>query len=158
MAVTTDIVTSWHSPRRVMRAHLARGQSEPWVFSLLVTFLIVVFVAQWPGASRSSFYQPEVPMTQRLIATTLGLMAMIPFWYLLAAVGHLIARLAGGQGSYYGGRLALFWALVTISPAMLLQGLVAGMIGPGPALTLVSSIAGVAFLGFWFVNLREAER
>jgi len=158
MAVTSDIIASWHSPRRVMQAHLTRGRSEPWVFSLLVTFLLIVFVSQWPGASRASFYQPEVPIAQRLIATALGLMATIPFWYLLAAVGHLIAKALGGQGDYYGGRLALFWSLVAIGPAMLLQGLVAGLIGPGPALTLVSSIAGLAFLGFWFVNLKETER
>ena len=157
MAVTSDIIASWRNPRRVMRAHLARGRSEPWVFSLLVAFLIVVFVAQWPAASRS-FYQPEVPIFQRLFATALGLMAMIPFWYLLAAAGHLIAWVMGGQGDYYGGRLALFWALLTISPVMLLQGLVAGMIGPGPGLTLVSTIAGLAFLGFWILNLKEAER
>jgi hypothetical protein len=141
-----------------MQSHLARGRSEPWVFSLLVTFLIVVFVGQWPGASRASFYQPDVPMAQRLIATLLALLALIPFWYLLAAAGHLMARLFGGSGDYSGGRLALFWALVTVSPGMLLQGLVAGMIGQGPELTLVSVVVGLAFLVYWFVNLKEAER
>lgn len=158
MSVTRDIVKSWHSPRVVMRSHLARGRSEPWVFALLVTFLIVVFVGQWPGASRESFLHPDVPMAQRLIAALLGLLALIPVWYLLAAIGHLVAKALGGQGDFYGGRLALFWALVTVSPGMLLQGLVSGMIGPSPALTLVSTLVGLAFLVFWFLNLKEAER
>jgi hypothetical protein len=141
-----------------MRSHLARGRSEPWLFSLLVAFIIVVFVAQWPAASRDSFLQPEVPLIQRLFAAGLAMLALIPIWYLLAAVGHWAARLLGGKGDYYGARLALFWALVTVCPAMLLQGLVKGMIGPGPALNLVSSATGVAFLLFWIINLIEAER
>jgi len=158
MSVTRDIAASWRRPRTVMRAHLARPQSEPFAFSLLVTFLIVAFVAQWPAASRDSFLQPEVPMTQRLVASALALMALVPFWYLLAAIGHWVAKLAGAGGDHYRARLALFWALVTVTPLMLLQGLVSGMIGAGPALTLVSVLTGLAFLTFWVINLIESGR
>jgi hypothetical protein len=41
---------------------------------------------------------------------------------------------------------------------MLLQGLVAGMIGPGPGLWLVTTIVGLAFLWLWLTMLHEAER
>jgi hypothetical protein len=64
----------------------------------------------------------------------------------------------GGQGDHYRARLALFWALVTVSPLMLLLGLVKGMIGPGPALVSVTVVTAAAFLGFWIINLIEAER
>ncbi|MBL4916350.1 YIP1 family protein [Szabonella alba] len=158
MSVTRDIVASWRGPRAVMRAHLARPRSEPFAFTLLVTFLIVAFVAQWPAASRQTVLQPDVPMTQRLLAAALALAALVPFWYLLAAIGHWVARAMGAGGDHYRARLALFWALVTVSPLMLLQGLVAGMIGPGPALTSVSVLAGLAFLTFWVINLNEAGR
>lgn len=158
MSVTRDIVASWRHPRRVMRSHLVRPQSEPFVFTLLLTFLIVAFIAQWPQASRDSFLQPEVPLVQRLLAAALGLLATIPLWYLLAAIGQWISRAFGGQGTHYRARLALFWALVTVSPLMLLQGLVAGMIGPGPALTLTSVLAGLIFVTFWIINLSEARR
>lgn len=158
MPVTTDIVRTWRSPRQVMRSHLARGRSEPWAFSLLVAFMIVAFVAQWPGASRNAFYTPEMPIAAQILAIGMGMLAFIPVWYLLAAIGHWIAKVLGGQGDHYGARLALFWALVTVSPLMLLLGLVKGMIGPGPALLAVTSVTGVAFLAFWIVNLTEAER
>ncbi|MFN3825218.1 MAG: YIP1 family protein [Pseudorhodobacter sp.] len=158
MSVTRDIVASWRRPRAVMRSHLARPKSEPFAFSLLVTFLVVAFVAQWPAASRDSLLHPEVPMTQRLVAASLALLALVPFWYLLAAIGHWVARLLGAGGDHYRARLALFWALVTVTPLMLLQGLVSGMIGPGPALTSVSVLAGLVFLTFWVVNLNEAGR
>jgi hypothetical protein len=40
---------------------------------------------------------------------------------------------------------------------MLLQGLVAGMIGPGPALTAVRVGVGLAFFWLWLTLLHEAE-
>ncbi|MFV0492708.1 MAG: Yip1 family protein [Pseudorhodobacter sp.] len=157
MSVTRDIVASWRHPRQVIRRHLQRPRSEPFAFTLLLTFMIVIFIAQWPQASRASFLQPEVPMTQRLVAAGLALLALIPFWYLVAAVGQWISRALGGQGDHYRARLALFWALVTISPLMLLQGLVAGMIGAGPGLTSIAVLTGLAFLVFWVINLSEAR-
>jgi hypothetical protein len=156
--VTTDIVSAWRRPRVMMRSHLARTPSEPWAFALLTTFMIVAFIAQWPGASRTSHENPAVPLEPQLLAMALGILALIPLWYLLAAISHWIAKLIGGQGDHYGARLALFWALVTVSPLMLLQGLVAGMIGPGPGLTSVTIITGVLFVCFWMLNLIEAER
>jgi hypothetical protein len=158
MPVTTDIVRSWRSPRAVMRSHLARGRSEPWAFSLLIAFMLVGFVAQWPGASRNAFYTPEMPVFAQMMAIGMGMLAFIPLWYLLAAIGHWLAKLLGGQGDHYGARLALFWALVTVSPLTLLLGLVKGMIGPGAGLTAVTVLTGVAVFGFWIVNLIEAER
>lgn len=158
MPVTTDIVSSWRAPRAVMRSHLARGRSEPWAFSLLVAFMAVAFVAQWPSASREAFFDPQKPIAAQMFAIGMGMLAFVPVWYLLAAIGHWLAKLLGGQGDHYGARLALFWALVTVSPLMLLLGLVKGMIGPGPALVAVTTITGVAFLVFWVLNLSEAEK
>lgn len=157
MAVTSDIVESWRRPRVVVRRHLARGRSEPFAFSLLVVFLIVAFVAQWPRAARVAHAAPDTPLEPQLLAIALALLATIPLWYGLAALARLVARLMGGQGTGYGARIALFWALVAVSPAMLLQGLVAGMIGPGPALNAVGIAALAAFLWFWLSGMAVAE-
>jgi hypothetical protein len=78
--------------------------------------------------------------------------------YGLAALSRLVSRALGGQGSWFGARVALFWALACVGPLMLLCGLVAGMIGPGPALWAVTALAGVAFLWLWLTMLHEAER
>lgn len=158
MSVTTDIVRSWRNPRAVIRSHLARERSEPWAFSLLVAFMVVAFVAQWPGASRNAYFTPEMPISAQMFAIGMGMLAFIPAWYLLAAIGHWIAKAINGQGDHYRARLALFWAMVTVSPLMLLLGLVKGMIGPGPALLTVTVVTGAAFLGFWILYLIEAER
>ncbi|MEH7826819.1 YIP1 family protein [Gemmobacter denitrificans] len=158
MAVTSDIVESWRRPRLVLRRHLARGKSEPFVFSLLFVFLLVAFIAQIPVAARVSTLQPDVPMPPQLLGAGLGLLATIPVFYLLAAGSRLVGQLMGGRGSWYGARLALFWALVSVTPLVLLSGLVAGMIGPGPQLFLTGAIGFAAFLGQWIIGLGVVEQ
>ena len=158
MSLIPDIVESWRAPSRVVRRHLGRPKSEAFVFTFLFTFLFLAFVAQTPYAARLSHMHPELPLTQRLLATALGLMAMIPFWYGLAAVSRLVARVFGGQGSWYGARLALFWALAATGPLMLLLGLVEAMIGPGPQLLATRAVVGFAFLLLWLLMLHEEER
>lgn len=158
MALIPDILGSWRNPAKVLRRHLQRPQSEPFAFTFLVTFLLISFVAQWPGASRAAHLQPDQPMVQTLVATGLALLATIPLWYGLAALSRLLAQILGGKGTWYGARLALFWALVTISPAMLLQGLTSGFLGQGPQATALNVVIGLAFLTLWFLMLKEAER
>jgi len=157
MAVAGDIFESWQRPQVVVRRLLDRGRSEPFAFSLLLTFLLLAFLALVPLLRREALGQPDVALMPRLYASGLGLLLWVPLFYLLAALGHLIGRTLGGQGSYYGGRLALFWAAVATSPAMLLQGLVLGFIGIGSVTMLTGILVMVIFLGFWTVMLREVE-
>ena len=157
MALTADIVQSWSAPRVVMRRLLARGASEPFAISFLLIFLAMALVATAPNLARMAQLSDAGPMAPRLFAAALGLMATIPLWYLAASISHLLARSLGGRGSFYGARLALFWALVAISPAMLVQGLVAGLIGAGLAVNLLGLVVATGFAVLWFSCLREAE-
>lgn len=158
MTVTHDLVASWRSPRAALRRHLARGVSEPFALSLLLVFLALAFVAQWPVAAREAFLADEPSPAPRILARAFAVLATIPLWYGLAALSRVIARALGGQGSWYAARIALFWALATVGPLLLLQGLVAGLIGPGPALWVISAGIGLAFLWLWLTMLHEAER
>lgn len=158
MSVTTDIVESWRSPRIVVRRLLKRGASETFVLTFLFIFLLLAFAASAPNLARQAYLDPTVPLAQRLYAAALGLLATLPIWYLLASLGHMIARAFGGKGSHYGARLALFWALVVIAPAMLLHGLVLGMAGSTTATMLLGGAVAAGFLVFWMVMLREVER
>ncbi len=158
MTVTNDLVATWRSPRAALRRHLARGVSEPFAFTLLLVFLILSFVGQWPAAAREAFLADEPSAAPRILGRGLAVLATIPLWYGLAAISRLVARALGGKGSWYSARIALFWALATVSPLMLLQGLVVGMIGPSPALWLVNIVVGLAFLWLWLTMQHEAER
>lgn len=158
MAVTSDILSAWRAPRASIRRHLARGVSEPFAFSLLVVFLVLALVGQWPVAAREAFLAQEPSAMPRMLARGLAVLATIPFWYALAGVSRLAARILGGQGSWYGARLALFWALAVTGPLMLLLGLVEAMVGPGPQLLATRAAVGVAFLLLWLLMLHEEER
>ncbi|MCX7288174.1 MAG: YIP1 family protein, partial [Rhodobacterales bacterium] len=111
MTVTTDMVATWRAPRAALRRHLARGQSEPFAFALLLVFLALTFIGQWPAAAREAHFAGEPSSLPRILARGLAVLATIPLWYGLAALGRIVARVVGGQGTWYASRLALFWAL-----------------------------------------------
>lgn len=158
MAVTSDIVESWRRPRQVLRRHLARGRSEAFAFSLLFVFLLIAFIAQYPGAARVTALNPEVPLPPQLLAKALGLLATIPLFYGLAALSRLVGKAVGGRGTWYGARLALFWALVAVTPFVLLVGMVAALIGPGLQLQATGGVAFAAFLFQWVLGLTVIEQ
>lgn len=159
MPVSTDIVRTYRRPRQVIREKLAQGPREDRALATLMGACLLVFVAQWPVLSRAAYLDPGVPLQARLAGALMAWLFIVPVAaYVLAAASHLAARLAGGRGTWFGARLALFWALLAASPLWLLNGLVGGFIGPGPALTLVGLVAVGAFVLFWGAGLYEAER
>ena len=111
------------------------------------------------GLARAAHVDPAIPLDARMGGALLGTLFLLPpIAYAVAALSHLVARAFGGTGSFFSARLALFWALLAVSPLMLLQGLVRGFIGPGPALTLVGLAVLATFLMLWVTSLIESER
>ncbi|MFP5479011.1 MAG: YIP1 family protein [Alphaproteobacteria bacterium] len=158
MSVSTELVSTWTAPRKALRRHLARGRSEPFAFSLLLVFLILAFVGQWPTAAREAHFAGDASAAPRILARAFAVLATIPLWYGLAALSRVVSGALGGQGTWYGARIALFWALASVGPLMLLQGLVSGMIGQGPALWSVTGLVGLGFLWLWLTMLHESEK
>lgn len=156
MPLTADIVESWKAPRRVIRRHQARARSESFLLALLFVFLLLAVVSVAPWLSRQATIEAK-PLPPYILAACFGALVSIPVFYLLAAVGHLTAKLMGGQGSFYEARLAMFWALVTTSPALLLYGLVRAMASDSPATPILGLGVFLIFLGFYSVMLREVE-
>lgn len=156
MSLTTDLRQSWTGHRRVVRRHLARGKSEPFLFTFLFVFMILAFISLYPRAARIALENPDTPLAPQMLGLAFGLLATLPFWYGLAALTHLVARGLGAKGgSWYGARLALFWSLVAASPLVLLQGLTVGIIGAGAQSLLVGVLALTAFVVFWALALVE---
>jgi hypothetical protein len=157
MPVTRDIAETWRAPRRVMRRLLGMGAREDRALVILMAGCLVVFIAQWPRLAREA-HLTGAELNPLLGATLLAWLFIAPLlFYALALVTHLVARLAGGRGSALGARLALFWAFLAASPLILLHGLVAGFIGPGPGLTAVGMLWCAVFAWFWIACLFEAE-
>ena len=159
MALTQDILATYRGPRAVMRKHLGLGLREDRALMFLAIACVLIFVAQWPRLRREAFLDDAVPFNALLGGALMGWLFIAPLaLYAIAALSHLIARALGGQGSWYSARLALFWSLLAASPLWLLNGLVAGFIGPGLQLGLTSAVALAVFLIFWGLSLIEAEK
>lgn len=159
MPVTTDILRAWRAPRALIREKLGQGLREDRALAVLMGGCGLAFVAQWPRLSREAFLNPDVPLEARLGGALMGWIFIAPLlFYALGAASHLVARAVGGKGTWFGARLALFWALLAVSPVLLLNGLVGGFIGSGPAATLVGVLVLVGFLYLWLSMLIEVER
>ncbi|SDC86771.1 YIP1 family protein [Ruegeria marina] len=158
MPVTADIVASYRGPGRVMRRLLDMGQREDRALAFVMAFCVIAFVAQMPAlARRAHLEQQELEMMMG--GALLGSVIILPLLlYSIALISHWVARILGGHGSAYAARLALFWSLLASTPLVLLNGLVAGFIGPGPVLSAVGLLWMAVFLWFWLSNLFQAER
>lgn len=158
MPVSTDILATYRGPGRVVRRLLDMGPREDRALIFVMGFCLVAFIAQMPGLARRAHLE-GLELNMLLGGALLGTVFILPlFFYALAMVSHWAARLVGGRGTSYGSRLALFWALLSSAPLVLLNGLVAGFIGPGPTLTLVGVVWVAVFVWFWLSGLRQAQR
>ena len=158
MPVTRNITATYRGPGRVVRHLLSSGPREDRALAYLMAGCLVVFVAQLPRLAREAHLEGE-DLNMLMGATLMAWIFIAPLiLYTLALLSHWVAKLLGGQGTAYGARIALFWALLASSPLMLLNGLVAGFIGPGFQLQLVSLAWCIVFVWFWISGLITAER
>jgi hypothetical protein len=184
MALVPDIVGSYRRPRPVFSGLLARGADDKTGLVFLLLAMAMGFVSQLPGvARRANTADPEldaaiiaerddvrpiegVEVPEALVDAKFQafMSAEIMVWFLIlplvfygvAMVGHLVARLFGGQPDTTASRLALFWALVVATPLKLLHGLVSGMIGPDVTLTFVGFLWFAVLMWNWSMNRRVA--
>lgn len=158
MAVTTDILSSYRQPRTVLRRQLQGGVREDRALIYLMLACGLIFVGQWPALQRAALADPSTPLDARIGGALMAWLFVAPLaMYAVAGLSHLLARLLGGRGTGFGARLALFWSLLAAAPLWLIYGMVAGMIGPGPAMTATGAVAFAAFLVLWLSALIEAE-
>lgn len=157
MALTRDILRTWRGPRVVMRDLLAVGPREDRALAYLMSACFVIFLAQWPRLSREAFLGGQ-ELSQRISYEFVSWLIVWPLvFYVLALIIHTVLLVFRARGSWFGARLALFWALLASSPLMLLYGLMAGFAGPTPGTDLIGGLWLVALAWFVVQCLREAE-
>ncbi|MCG7626480.1 YIP1 family protein [Epibacterium sp. MM17-32] len=156
MAVTADITATYRGPRKVIARLLSMGHREDRLLAFLMGACALMFIAQMPRLAREAHLTGQ-DLNMLLGGALLGIIFIAPLaLYAFAWLSHMLARLLGGQGDGFRGRLALFWAFLASTPILLLNGLVAGFIGSGPALNGVGLLWLAVFLWFWLSGLREA--
>ena len=158
MAVTRDIVEAHLRPRRVMARLLRMGQREDRVLAMLMGGCIILFMSQWPYRARQAHFTGET-LTDYIQHDAVGLIFVLPLLaYGVAALLRLISRIFGAKADYYSARLAMFWALLASSPALILAGMVKGFIGLGAANSTVGALWLLVFLWVLGNSLIEAEK
>ncbi|MDP2740419.1 MAG: YIP1 family protein [Pseudorhodobacter sp.] len=158
MAISTDILASYLHPRAVIRRRLDQGVREDQALALLLAACALNLVAQGPGLVRAAALDPSRPLDARIGGAALATLFLLPLLaYGLAALSHLVARAFGGQGSGYGARLALFWALLAIAPVLLVQALARGFFAYGMMPGVIAGLVLALFLWLWLAALIEVE-
>lgn len=158
MSATQTILRSYRAPREVALSH--KDADESLALTWLVVACLLFFIARLPGLARiAHFSGDETPFAPLALGTFFGTIFLAPVvFFALAGLSHLVAKVFGGSGSYRRARIALFWALLAVTPVVLLQGAVKGMIGDGPALMATSLVAFGAFLYIWLNGLIALEK
>lgn len=151
--IVPRILASWRRPGQVVAG--LRGTPDRVLIALLMAAMLMFLIAQAPAHARAAHLDPSVPLQARLGGAILAVMFVMPLLaYALAALVAGLSRLTPWRLSGEDSRLALFWALLAVSPAMLLAGLTAGLVGPGLPLMLTHWLAGLGFLTIWGAGLR----
>ena len=158
MAITSEILASYRRPADTVRRLLAGPEREDRALIMIMAASAIICVAQWPVAARRAHFDPSIPLEARIAGMLLATVFLLPLLaYAVAGLSHVVLRLLRGRGTFYRARIALFWALLSVSPLMLLNGLVAGLIGTGPALSATGALIFAAFLWIWGAGLHAAE-
>jgi len=151
MTVTAEILATYRDPAGPVRKMLAEGPREDRALIILTAAAVLLFVARTPSLVRQARLDPAVPLDARLGITLFVMLFMLPLLaYGLAYLVHLALRALGAAGRPYGARIALFWALLAIAPAMLVQGLAEGFAGPVAPVRWLGLAVFAVFL--WFVG------
>ncbi len=160
MSTVSAILRTYRAPREVITTHRASGADEATGLTWLFVACLLFFVAELPELARQSHLEGEdQPLLSLALPTFYGVVLLAPLMFLLIAAGsHLIAKLFGGQGGWRDARLALFWSLLAVTPIVLFQGLIAGFIGQGTALSLTALLVSIVFLVIWINCLYALER
>lgn len=150
MALGPDIAATYRAPGRVVARLWAQdGLREAFLVVILLLGCLMMFVSQWPRQARVAHIN-DTALEPLLGGALIAWMFFAPLLlYGLAALISFGLRLIQPGFPPLAARLALFWSFLAASPLVLLHGLVAGFIGPGPALTAVGAI----WLGIftWFL-------
>ena len=126
------------------------------LLQIFIIACVISFLARLPGLVElhkvSDLNQPlQAFLTASLVT---GIFFAPIFFYVLAAISHLIAKLVGGQGTSQSARLALFWSLIAMQPLLILTQTLGTLIGPNMVTQMMSFVAGAFFLWVWITGIR----
>ena len=153
MSLTTNILRSYRTPGAVLRGLIEQGLREPQVLFFGTLACGLIFVSQWPALSQAAALDPSVTFEQRMGAVLFATMFLLPLiLYGVAGLLQLGLRLAGRRVPGLWVRAAFFWAILCVTPLMLVQAVLD--LAPGP--DMVSRLFGFVVAGVFVYILWRA--
>jgi len=157
MAISADILRSYRAPRAVLRERLARDRREGRALIYLMVACALIFIAQWPRLARQAHLSDAVPLDALMAGALFGWLFVAPlFFYAVGGLLGWVLRMLRRGADAFGARLALFWALLAVSPLVLAQGAIAALAGPGAVALVTGLVVIAAFLAILLAGLRVA--
>lgn len=157
MSVTTDILRSYRAPRVVVRGLRRGARREARILIYLMIACGLFYVAQWPRLARQAQLDEAVPYEALMSGALFGAIFMAPlvFYALGALIGALLGLFVRGIDGF-DVRLALFWALLAVSPLVLVQGVVVALLGNGAPVMVTGVVIFATFALVLAAGLRVA--
>lgn len=157
MAISSDILRSYRAPGEVLRDRLALDRREARALVYLMLACGLIYVAQWPRLARQSHFSDAIPFEGLMAGALFAWLFLAPlFFYAVGALLGLVLRFLRRGTDPFAARLALFWALLSISPLVMVQGALSALVGPGALALLTGVSVLVAFVAILVGGLRAA--
>lgn len=155
-----DIAASYLRPGTVIAQLKARNPGEEQLLAFVMFACLFGFVTQLPDilakvAGDPSGNSPALNAG----ATLVGAMIFAPlFFYFVAGISHLIVRIMGGNSGWYDARLALFWSLLAIQPAVILAKIMSTFLPVAALQPVISAVLAALFAFMWISGLRRLQQ
>ncbi len=161
--LVAGVVRAYRDPRGAMARALAGGLTDARLLAWLFAACAMGFVASLPNAVRAArALDIEQPLAGAVAAHLFGYLFIAPLLvYGISALAHLVARVFGGTGGFFGARAAVIRGLLLAGPlalAVTLAGLVGAAVFGEPVLGRLLGYAATAFwLWLFAASFAEAE-
>ena len=160
MSASKEILRAYRGFGASMRRQMATSPGEERLLAYLVIACLIFFVARVPNLLELSAARAtdEVSSIAIFVTNLVGSFFFAPLMlYGLAAISHIIARGFAGHGSFFHARLALFWALLVVSPLALLSTVLQTALPFGWLEQVLWLVKFLVFAFAWASCLSEAE-
>ncbi len=151
MSIAGEILRAYKGPRASMQRRLDERPGEERLLIFLIVAILLFFVARIPNllASASAQDSEEISSTGIIVTNLVASFFFAPLlFYAVASISRIVSKIFSGNGNGYSARLALFWALLVVSPFALLSTILQSLF---PVLWLATALPVGMFLLFAFV-------
>lgn len=153
-----SILSAWGDLPGSMRTRLAARPRDAELLVWALIAALIGFVAGLPETLRQAQGMESDDAATGVVATRLfAAIFLTPLFLLVTgSLSHIIARLFGGTGTGWSGRVALIWAVLVSVPLVLLNGAATAFLPPA-LVSALSILTLIGFLWIWANCLTVAE-